>query len=135
MVTSYLTEMGINAVPHPPYSPDIAPCDFWLFLKLKEGLRGNRYEEIEEMKEAVTMVLDAFTLNDFREPSGSDTSALKQEDPTLNETRVSYFFLNTYKSCLSWQSLKTSGMHLVILPAKTRMWLWNKGMGSYMLGN
>ena len=34
LVTDYLTKMGIKTVPHPPYSPDIAPCDFWLFLKL-----------------------------------------------------------------------------------------------------
>ena len=43
LVTDYLTQMGIKTVPHPPYSPDLAPCDFWLFPKLKENLRGNRY--------------------------------------------------------------------------------------------
>ena len=32
LVTDYLTKMGIKTVPHPPYSPDLAPCDFWLFL-------------------------------------------------------------------------------------------------------
>ena len=37
-------------------SPDLAPCDFWLFPKL----RGYRYETIEEMKEAVTKVIDMF---------------------------------------------------------------------------
>ena len=41
--TDYLTKMGNKTVPHPPYSPDLAPCDFWLFLKL----RGCRYETIE----------------------------------------------------------------------------------------
>ena len=46
--------MGIKTVPQPPYSPDLAPCDFWLFPKL----RGCRYETIEEMKEAVTKVID-----------------------------------------------------------------------------
>ena len=40
--------MGIKTVPHPPYSPDVAPCDFWLFPKL----RGCDYEPIEEMKES-----------------------------------------------------------------------------------
>ena len=53
--------MGINTVPHPQYSPDLAPCDFWLFPKL----RGCRYETIEEMKEAVTKVIDTFTQEDF----------------------------------------------------------------------
>ena len=54
LVTDNLTKMGIKTVPQPPYSPDLAPCDFWLFPKL----RGCRYETIEEMKEAVTKVID-----------------------------------------------------------------------------
>ncbi len=53
--------MGIKTVPHPPYSPDVAPCDFWLFPQL----RGCRYETIEEMKEAVTKVIDMLTQEDF----------------------------------------------------------------------
>ena len=55
--------MGIKTVPHPPYSPELAPCDFWLFPKLK----GCRYETIEEMKEAVTKVIDMLTQEDFHE--------------------------------------------------------------------
>ena len=61
LVTDYLTKMGIKTVPQPPYSRDLAPCDFWLFPKL----RGCRYETIEEMKEAVTKVIDTFTQEDF----------------------------------------------------------------------
>ena len=53
--------MGIKTVPQPPYSPDVAPCDFWLFPKL----RGCRYETIEEMKEAVTKVIDTITQEGF----------------------------------------------------------------------
>ena len=55
--------MGIKTVPHRSYSPDIAPCDFCLFLKL----RGYRYETIEEKKEAVTKVIDTLTQEDFHE--------------------------------------------------------------------
>ena len=53
--------MGIKTVPHPPYSPDLAPCNFWLFPKL----RGCRYETIEEMKEAVTKVIETLTKENF----------------------------------------------------------------------
>ena len=53
--------MGIKTVPHPPYSPDLAPCDFCLFPKP----RGCRYETIEEMKEAVMKVIDTLTQEDF----------------------------------------------------------------------
>ena len=53
--------MGIKTVPQPPYSPDLAPCDFWLFPKL----RGCRYVTIDEMKEAVTNVIDTLTQEEF----------------------------------------------------------------------
>ena len=53
--------MGIKTVRHPPYSPDLVLCDFWLFPKL----RGCHYETIEEMKEAVTKVIDTLTQEDF----------------------------------------------------------------------
>ena len=39
-----------HIVPQPPYSPDLAPCDFWLFPKLKRPLRGTRFESIDEIK-------------------------------------------------------------------------------------
>ena len=61
LVTDYLTKMGIKTVPHCPYRPDLAPCDFCLFPKL----RGCRYETIEEMKEAVAKVIDMLTQEDF----------------------------------------------------------------------
>ena len=46
LVRDYLTKMGIKIVPHRPYSPDLASCDFWLFPNLKEKLWGCRYEAI-----------------------------------------------------------------------------------------
>ena len=49
--TDYLTKMGINTIPHPPYSLDLDLCDF--------------YETIEEMKEAVTKVIETLTQEDF----------------------------------------------------------------------
>ena len=80
LVTDYLTKMGIKTVPHPPYCPDLAPCDFWLFPKLKEKLRGCRYETIEEKRTSMG-------------PSGSfwngTTSALQLEEITWKGTRVS----------------------------------------------
>ena len=52
--------MGIKTVLYRPYSPDLTPCDFWLFPKL----RGCGYETIE-MKEAVTKVIDTLTQKGF----------------------------------------------------------------------
>ena len=53
--------MGIKTVPHPPYSPNLGPCNIWLFPKLI----GCCYVTIEEMKEAVTKVIDTLTEEDF----------------------------------------------------------------------
>ena len=61
LVTDYLTKMGSKTLLHPPSSQDIAPCDFWLFPKLRDCC----YETIEEMKEAVTKVIDTLTQEDF----------------------------------------------------------------------
>ena len=61
LVTDYLNKMGIKRVPHTLYSPELAPCDFWIFPQL----RGYRYETIEGMKEAVTKVIDTLTQEDF----------------------------------------------------------------------
>ena len=52
--------MNIKTFRHPPYSPDLTPCDFWLFPKL----RACRYESIEVMKEPVTKVIDMLTQED-----------------------------------------------------------------------
>ena len=61
LVTDYLTMMGINTVPQPPYSSDLASCDFCLF----PILRGYHYETIEEMKEAMMKVIDMLIQEDF----------------------------------------------------------------------
>ena len=56
LVTDYLSKMGIKTVSQPPYSSDLAPCDFCLFPY---------YETIEEMKEAVAKVIDTLTQEDL----------------------------------------------------------------------
>ena len=81
--------MGIKTVHHRLYSPDLAPCDFWLFPKL----RGCRYETIEEMKETVTKVTDTLTQDnfhgDFHKLLERYNIALQSEEITSKETRVS----------------------------------------------
>ena len=55
--------ISFQTVPQPPFNPDLAPCDFYLFPKL----RRCGYETIEEMKEAVMKVTDMLTQEDFHE--------------------------------------------------------------------
>ena len=61
LVTDYLTKMGIKTVPQPSSNSELAPCDFWLFPKL----RGCCFETIDEMKEAVTKVVDTLKQEAF----------------------------------------------------------------------
>ncbi len=58
--TDYLTKMGIKTVPQPSYSPNIVSYDLCLFPKLR-----GCYDTTEEMKEAVTKVIDTLTQKDF----------------------------------------------------------------------
>ena len=46
-------DCGFELLPHPPYSPDLAPTDFFLFSKLKKELRGQRYDDDDELMLAV----------------------------------------------------------------------------------
>ena len=51
----------------PPYSPDLAPCDFWLFPKLKSPFKGKRFQTISEIQENTTGQLMAIPTKDFAE--------------------------------------------------------------------
>lgn len=65
LIQQFLTKLGIVQLCQsvPPYSPDIASCDFWLFPKLKHQLKGKRFDE--EIKQNTTRKLLAITKNDF----------------------------------------------------------------------
>ncbi|EGI61189.1 FLJ37770-like protein [Acromyrmex echinatior] len=51
---------------HPPYSSDLAPCDFYLFPKVKSALKGTRFESVEAVKEKAARVLKELTEEDFQ---------------------------------------------------------------------
>jgi hypothetical protein len=54
-----LAKHSIPVVPHPPYSPDLAPCDFVLFPRLKT-LKGKRFQDVAEIQINTTWQLQAF---------------------------------------------------------------------------
>ena len=51
---------------HPPYSPGLAPCDFFLFPRMKKVLKGKRFAELEEVKKKTTEALKGITLQEFQ---------------------------------------------------------------------
>lgn len=65
-VKRYLTATGTPVLEHPPYSPDLAPCDFFLFPKIKSALKGTRFESMEEVKRKSVELLNPLTQEDFQ---------------------------------------------------------------------
>ena len=65
-VQEYLKESGLDVLDHPPYSPDLSPCDFWLFPRLKEMLAGHRFESCCGIGSAVYQCLQHIPKEDCR---------------------------------------------------------------------
>ena len=55
-ITEFLTSKGIPVVPQPPYSPDLSPCDFFLFPKLKNVLRGHHFGTLENIQKNIIII-------------------------------------------------------------------------------
>jgi hypothetical protein len=73
-------------IPHPPYSPGLAPCDFFLFPKMKLKLKGCQFDTTEETQAESQRVLDTLTESTSRKRSknGGDggTGVYMQEGTT-----------------------------------------------------
>lgn len=66
LVTDYLTKNGITTVPQPPYSPDMAPADFFLFPRVKTALKGRHHGTLDAVKEACTRALKDIPESDYQ---------------------------------------------------------------------
>ncbi|UYV80725.1 hypothetical protein LAZ67_19001545 [Cordylochernes scorpioides] len=65
LVRDFLAKTNTLMIPQPPYSPDLAPCDFFLFPKLKRPMKGRRYATLDEIKTASKEELKKIFKNDF----------------------------------------------------------------------
>jgi len=59
-------QKGISVVPQPPYSPDLSPCYFFLFPKLKFHLKGRHFGTVDDIEMVVTDQLRALLHEDFQ---------------------------------------------------------------------
>ena len=66
-IRQFLVKRNVTVLDHPPYSPDLAPCDFFLFPKLKEVIKGVRFLDMEIIKKAVTTELKRIPEESFQE--------------------------------------------------------------------
>jgi hypothetical protein len=62
----FLAHNSIITLPHLPYSPDLAPCDFFLFLKTKLKLKGRRFDRPEGLQQESQNVLGMLREQDFQ---------------------------------------------------------------------
>jgi hypothetical protein len=60
-VRELLAKHSIPVVPHPHYSPDLAPCYFFLFPRLKSTLKGKRFQDVEEIQLNTTRQLQVIS--------------------------------------------------------------------------
>ena len=57
-VVEMLAQWEWEVLSHPPYSPDLSPCDFFLFAAIKEPLRGQRFQSQEDINAAWKASID-----------------------------------------------------------------------------
>ena len=65
-IFDYLTKSRIVTINHSPYSPDMAPCDFYLFGKLHLAMKGKRYADVDAIQKASTAILNAIPKDDLK---------------------------------------------------------------------
>jgi hypothetical protein len=66
-VCEFMAKNSITKLVHTPYSPDLTPCGFWLFQKLKNALKGQRFADIRDTPRNVTLLLRGIPENDFQD--------------------------------------------------------------------
>jgi transposase len=66
LVRQFLTSKNITVIPHPPHGPDLAPCDVFLFPKMKLRLKGRRFDTTEEIHAESQEVIDTLTFENFQ---------------------------------------------------------------------
>jgi histone-lysine N-methyltransferase SETMAR len=66
LVRQFLAKKQVPVLHHAPYSPDLAPCDFFLFPRSKHSLKGTHFQSTEDIQRKMTDLLKGFTQNDFQ---------------------------------------------------------------------
>lgn len=65
-VKQFFAEKRIPVPEHPPYSPDLAPCDFYLLPNIKSALKETHFQSVEDVKVKTAELLKSLTLDDLQ---------------------------------------------------------------------
>ena len=63
---AFLDEKGVKVLPHPPYSPDLAPADYFLFPRMKDLMRGKSFSSNEQIMSHFLKLLEEVKKNDWK---------------------------------------------------------------------
>ncbi|UYV66139.1 hypothetical protein LAZ67_4000414 [Cordylochernes scorpioides] len=66
IITNFLARSNTPVIPHPPFSPDLAPCDFFLFPRLKREMKGKYWETVDNIQHHVTTFLRSIPVEEFQ---------------------------------------------------------------------
>ena len=66
VLQEFLARKQVCVLNHPPYSPDLSPCDYFLFPKLKLPLKGRLFEDVQDIQGDVTSSLRAIPQEDVQ---------------------------------------------------------------------
>jgi hypothetical protein len=65
-ISEQLAKRSIEQAPHSPYSPDINPCDFWLFGMLKHKMKDREFQSPQAILSAVAKMRNGLTFADVQ---------------------------------------------------------------------
>ena len=65
VVKSFLASEKVTVLTHPPYAPDLSPCNFFLFPRLKKMLSGNNYTSRSSLGRVIYQCLQQIPKEDF----------------------------------------------------------------------
>ncbi|KAG5306013.1 MOS1T transposase, partial [Acromyrmex insinuator] len=66
LVAQFLAKRKVTVITHPPYSPDLAPADFFLFPKLKNAMKGDRFDDVPDIQRNVTRIMNSIPAEQFK---------------------------------------------------------------------
>jgi hypothetical protein len=65
-VQQFLAKSTMTVIPHPSYSPDLTPCDFFLIPHMKCQMKGKRFADVSEVKKKTLEVLNNISTEEFQ---------------------------------------------------------------------
>jgi len=65
-VQQFLAKNNMTIIPHPPYPPNLAPCDFFLFLRTKGQMKGKHFADVSEVEKKTLEVLNNISTEEFQ---------------------------------------------------------------------